>query len=188
MKIEVSGKENLEGLTLPTLFYSNHLSAVDPVVLVKSLPSKIRERLAIATASDVIYEHPKHKKYEGFLTSLLNIFPFSRKGQVKSSLEYTGRLLDRGFSVLVFPEGRVSTDGKMQSLKEGAGFLAVEMGVEVVPVKIGGTQKIISPGTELPLWPKKGNVTIKFGKPLGFSPTDSYLEVTEVIGDALQNL
>lgn len=188
VKIEVSGKENLESLTLPALFYSNHLSAVDPVILVKSLPSKIRGRLAMAAASDVIYADPKHKKYEGFFTFLFNIFPFSRTGQIKSSLEYTGRLLDRGFSILVFPEGRVSTSGKMQSLKEGAGFLAVEMGVEVVPVKIEGTQKIVPPGTEPPLWPKKGKVRLKFGKPLGFSPTDSYLEVTEVIEDALQKL
>ena len=188
VKIEVSGRENLESLTLPSLFYSTHLSAVDPVILVKSFPSKIRRKLAVAAASDVIYADPKHKKYEGFFTLLFNVFPFSRTGQIKSSLEYTGRLLDRGFSILVFPEGRVSTNGKMQELKEGAGFLAVEMGVPVVPVKIEGTQNIVSPGTEPPLWPKKGTVRLKFGKPLGFSTTDSYLEVTKVIEDALQKL
>jgi long-chain acyl-CoA synthetase len=188
VKIEVNGEENLEKLTLPALFYSNHLSAVDPVVLVKSLPSKIRERLAIAAASDVIYEQPNHQKYEGLLTFGFNIFPFSRSGQIKSSLEYTGRLLDRGFSVLAFPEGRVSTDGKMQVLKEGAGFLAVEMSTAVVPIKIEGTQQVVAPGTELPCWPKKGKITIKFGKPLQFPSTASYIEATKVIEDALQKL
>ena len=187
-KLETIGEENLASLSLPALFYSNHLSAADAVVLLSALPAKIRQRLAIATASDVIYGDPKHKKYEGLFTLSLNIFPFSRTGQIKSSLEYTGRLLDRGFSILVFPEGRVSTSGKMQALKEGAGFLAVEMGTEIVPIKIDGTQKIVPSGTEPPFWPKKSKVTVKFGKPLGFSPTDSYLEATQVIEDALQKL
>ncbi len=186
--IKREGEENLIDLSLPVLFYANHLSAIDPAVLLVALPGKIRKKLAIATASDVIYADPKHQKYEGIFSALFNIYPFSRTGQIKSSLEYTGRLLDRGFSILVFPEGRVSTSGKMQSLKEGAGFLAVEMGVGVVPVKIEGTQKIAPPGTEPPLWPKKSGVVVKFGQPLGFSPTDSYLEATEMIENALQKL
>ena len=186
--IKREGEENLIDLSLPVLFHANHRSAIDPVVLLTALPEVVRRKLAIATASDVIYADPKHQKYEGFFSFLFNIYPFSRTGQIKSSLEYTGRLLDRGFSVLVFPEGRVSTNGKMQELKEGAGFLAVEMGVGVVPVKIDGSQKIAPPGTEPPFWPKKGKVTVKFGKPLVFSPTDSYLEATQVIEHALQKL
>jgi len=188
MRINVKGAENLASLPLPALFYSNHISAVDPVVVVKSLPEKIRGKLAIAAATDVIYEDPRYQKYQGLLTFLFNIFPFSRTGQIKSSLEYTGRLLDRGFSILAFPEGRVSVSGKMQVLKPGAGFLAVEMQASVIPIKISGTQKIVPPGTEPPCWPKKGVVSVKFGNPLSFSPNTSYLQATEKIENAIRNL
>jgi long-chain acyl-CoA synthetase len=188
VKIEKVGVENLCNLAEPILFYSNHLSAVDSSVILVSLPPKIREKLAIAAAADVLFEKDQDKKWEGILTFLFNIYPFARAGQIKSSLEYTGRLLDRGFSILAFPEGRISETGKMQPLMPGAGFLAVEMGVKILPIKISGTQKILPPGTKPPCWPKKGQVRIVFGSPLEFPPQTFYPEATEKIENTLMNL
>lgn len=187
MKIETEGVENLKSLAKCSLFYCNHLSGIDPAAVVIALPEKIRQKLAIAAAADVVFEDPKYKKWEGFLTLLFNIYPFSRYGQVKSSLEYTGRLLDRGFSILAFPEGAVSETGRMQHLRQGAGFLAVEMGVGVVPVKIEGTPNIVPPGVYLPCWPKKGRVKVKFGTPLHFLPETSYSVATKKIEKVMMN-
>lgn len=185
---KVKGRENLTSLALPAVFCANHISAIDPAVVVVSLPAKIRAKLAIAAAADVIFETKKYQKYKNFLTLAFNIFPFARVGQIKSSLDYTGRLLDRGFSILVFPEGRISVTGKLQKLKVGAGFLAVEMQVPVVPIKIKGTAKIVAPGTEFPTWPKKAKVQVAFGRPLVFPPESSYIEATEKIEKAMLSL
>lgn len=187
-KIEVHGKGNLANLKLPALICANHLSAIDPAVIIRSLPGQIRQRLAIASAADLLFDQGKYAKWGGLLTFLFNIYHFARSGQIRSSLEYTGRLLDRSFSILVFPEGRVSTSGRLQPFKDGVGFLAVEMQVPTVPLKIAGTPKIIAPGVELPCWPKKGNVTVKIGKPLIFEPDDSYIEATKLIEQALKKL
>lgn len=187
-KLKVTGMVNLQNLALPALFYSNHLSAIDPVIIIRSLPEKIRQSTAIAAAADVIFEDPRYQKYEGILKFIFNIFPFARTGQIKSSLEYTGRLIDRGFSVLAFPEGRVSTSGKIQPFKVGAGFMAVEMQVPVIPIKIAGTQKIVASGVEFPCWPKKGQVTVKIGQPMIFKSDDSYIEVTKIIEHTFKKL
>lgn len=188
VKIEVQGEKNLANLNLPVLFYANHLSAIDPAIIVKILPGQIRKRLAIAAAADLLFDHGKYATWGGLLTFLFNIYPFARFGQIKSSLEYTGRLLDRGFSILVFPEGRVSTSGRLQPFKDGVGFLAVEMQVPTVPIKIAGTPKIIAPGVELPCWPKRGEVSIRIGRPLIFEPNDSYIEATKIIENTLKKL
>ncbi len=190
--LTVEGIENLQDLELPAIFYANHISGVDPAIIVRALPSEIKKKLAIATATDVLWEHPEFKKYANFITLLYNSYPFARERtknpQIKSSLEYTGRLIDRGFSILAFPEGRVSKTGKLQALKEGAGFLAVEMQVPIVPVKIIGSQFVYSPQKKTGELPDKHEVTVRFGKPQRFFPTDSYIDVTKVIQDALQKL
>lgn len=188
LKREVKGLENLTNLKLPVVFCANHTSTIDPVAVVTSLPTKIREKLAIAAASDAIYETKKYQKYKNLLILIFNIFPFARVGQIKSSLEYTARLLDRGFSILVFPEGKVSESGKLQKFKSGVGYLAVELAVPIVPVKIEGTRKVVPPGVEFPAWPKKGRVQIVFGKPLIFPTESSYIEATEKIEKAISSL
>ena len=207
--LKVEGLENLEDLELPAIFFSNHIGSLDAGIVVRALPSHIQEKLAIAAAIDTLWEHPKFKKYAGFITLLYNVYPFARERtkspQIKSSLEYTGRLLDRGFSILAFPEGRMAIatrdskfkdierfgrvrEGELLPFKEGAGFLAVEMQVPVVPVKLVGSQFVYHPRKSIPELPSKHEVIVKFGKPMIFSPNDSYIKATEMIQNAVKEL
>ncbi|MBI2550572.1 AMP-binding protein [Candidatus Woesearchaeota archaeon] len=187
---KVEGLENLRNLELPAIFFANHVGGLDAPIAMRALPGRIRNRLAVAAAIDAVHEHPEFAKYAGFLTLLINIYPLGRReqSQIKSSLEYTGRLLDRGFSVLAFPEGRVSRSGKMLPLKEGAGFLAVEMGVPVVPVKLIGAREVYHPKKTFPELPARHDVIVRLGKPLDFSAKDSYVDSTRKIEDALRQL
>lgn len=184
--VKVEGLENLKNLELPAIFLVNHLSAIDTQVILRALPSEIRKKTCIAAAIDVVYE--KYKKYVGLTTFFFNNYPFARKGEIKSSLEYTGRLIDRGFSIMAFPEGRVSHSGNLYPFKEGAGFLAVEMQVPIVPVKQIGTNYAYPRGRQIPSLPLKHDVSVKFGKPIKFSPTDSYIEATKKIENAVRKL
>lgn len=185
-KIKVEGVENLKDADLPMVFMPNHLSNLDSLVVAAALPRKIRKKISFAAAKDVLYEEYRRFVFWGEL--FFNAFPFPRKEHenIKAGLEKMGRLLDKNWSVVVYPEGQISLTGELLPLKRGAGLIAVEMGVSVVPIKITGTERILP---AYKLFPKRrGVVTVKFGKPLKFSKSDSYIEATEKLRKALADL
>ncbi|MCH8986742.1 1-acyl-sn-glycerol-3-phosphate acyltransferase [Patescibacteria group bacterium] len=191
---EIKGWENVRHIKHPVLFFSNHLSTIDAGVIYGALPSRIRKRLAVAAATEVLYETqvPWIKHAKGFLEFLFVIFPFSRTGQIKSSLEYLGRIIDRDFSVLVFPEGAMSRSGNLRAFKGGAGLLATEMGVPIVPIKLSGTQLVIPTGPEgadpVFHWPSRRRVKITFGKPFRIDQKITYQEATKLVEKKIRDL
>jgi long-chain acyl-CoA synthetase len=113
-------------------------------------------------------------------------FPTETDENIKPGLEYTGRLLDNGWNILVFPEGQLNRGTEtLQALKGGAGVLAVEMQAPVVPVAILGTERILPPDTILPR--ARGRVDIRFGAPIRV-PLDGYAMATRAIEDAIRFL
>ncbi len=186
VKLKIEGRENLGGLTLPAIFMPNHLSYLDSLVLVMALPGRIRKRIAIAAAKDMLYEH--YKSIAWLIELWFNSFPFPRRERedIRDGLDYMGRLLDRNFSVIVYPEGKMSTSGKLEPLKRGAGLVAVEMDSLIVPVKIEGTNVILPPGKIVPR--RMGEVKVTFGKPLKFGHRDSYIQATDEIEQAFRGM
>ena len=70
-----------------------------------------------------------------------------------------------GGSLILYPEGTRSRDGKMQGFKSGAVLFAFELEVPVVPAYIQGTNLILPKGQYVP---KTGRVTVRFGEPIEF--------------------
>jgi 1-acyl-sn-glycerol-3-phosphate acyltransferase len=73
-----------------------------------------------------------------------------RRGAVSSvrhMLDECTKLLKRGISVMMFPEGTRSRDGKVHDFKEGPFRLAMRAGVPVVPIAIVGTREIVAKGS-----------------------------------------
>lgn len=186
-KLEVQGLENLQGIKLPCIFMANHLSDLDTPVVIKALPDSIRRSLAVAAATDVLYE--RYMPFQPLVALVANTYPFPRKGQVRLSLVYTGKLVDQGWSILVFPEGQISSSGKLLPFKLGAGVLAVDMRLPVVPVKITGTNKILPLHWRLP-YPRqfRGRVEVVFAKPLFFSKKVSYEKARKKIENVMRKL
>jgi long-chain acyl-CoA synthetase len=115
---------------------------------------------------------------------LFNSFPFARQEteNIRQGLEHMGSLLDRGWSVVVYPEGRMSERGTLLPLKRGTGLIATEMNVPVVPVNIQGTNVILPYGKLLPR--RRGTVHIAFGAPMHFKHSDSAMDATSAIQKA----
>jgi long-chain acyl-CoA synthetase len=116
--------------------------------------------------------------------------PLSRTHGFKQVLENAGRLIDRGWHLLIFPEGGVTTDGKMRKFESGIGIVAADMRVPVIPVKIEGLYNMlrngILPWGHRPKWPK---VKITFGKPLHFKKADySYQEIAGILEETIRNI
>ena len=162
----VEGLERIRGLELPALFIANHSSHVDTVSIIRALPAAIRRRLAVAAAADYFFRIP----VVGPTTSLLlNTFPFSREGAVRTSLEHCGFLADQGWSVLIYPEGMRSASGKLLPFKLGIGLLATQLRVPVVPIAVFGGRDVLPKGRALP---KPAPLSVRFGAALRFNEHD----------------
>jgi long-chain acyl-CoA synthetase len=184
--VRAHGGEALQGLG-PALFMANHRSYIDGAVVVRALPRERRGRLAIAAAYDPLYE--SFAAIAPLTDLVFNTYPFATRltDNIKPSLEYTGSLLDDGWSVLLFPEGQLNRGSeRLQPLRGGAGILALEMSVPVVPVGITGTDAVLPPDTLRPR--RRGHVDVRFGAPLRFAPGESPVQASQRIDAALRAL
>ncbi|MCH7882991.1 AMP-binding protein [Patescibacteria group bacterium] len=186
VRLKVEGKENLKNLSLPAIFMPNHISHLDSLIILMALPLTTRKRIAYAAAKDVLYG--TYKRWSLLAEWLFNAFPFPRREgeNIKFGLDYMGRLLDKKWSIVIYPEGEVSRNGELLALKRGTGLVTIEMDVPIVPVKITGTNHIVPYAKLIPK--RRGEVSIRFGKPLTFSKRDSYEEAREKIQNALERL
>src|SRR6266446_924333 len=120
----VLGPENLRGVPGPVLVISNHIDDVDVGVIQTVLPPRLRHRLATATggeALEALRSPAADRSWLGRIydrvqwtlaVALLNLFPIPREAGFRKSFAYAGEAVDRGYSLLVFPEGRHTEEGK----------------------------------------------------------------------------
>jgi long-chain acyl-CoA synthetase len=157
-------------------------------------------KIALAAAADLVFEFKPGDSWRKWLdvrfrgfgaTLLMNLFPMSRGSHVKRSFEYMGELLDDGWNILLFPEGRITVTGEMDRFKDGIGLLAQAMQVPVVPVRIDGLYSIV-PMTDrdhLRWIPKRfGRVGVIFGQPIRIDPKADPDRVARACEEAIRNL
>ena len=178
----VDGLEHLDGLESPVLLVANHSSHFDTPSILRALPRRLRARVAVAAAADYFFR----TRFLAVVTPLLlNAFPFSREGSVRSSLEHCGDLADQGWSVLVYPEGTRSPDGRLQPFRTGIGLLATDLRVPVVPIGVQGTLAVLPKGRRRP---RRGPVTVRFGPPLQPAAGEGRIEAVSVLEQAVARL
>jgi long-chain acyl-CoA synthetase len=190
--LEVVGRENLTEVTSPVMFIANHISYFDYPAIMFALPDIWRYNTATAAWEEFFFPASaslpmklwKRITYE-YGTSVLNLFTLPQTGGFRRSLHFMGKLADQGINILLFPEGQRSTeDGRLMPFQQGLGLMISELCVPVVPIRISGMEKILPRGTT---WPKRGKVTIAFGKPLYFKQ-ESTAEVIEKTRKAVEGL
>jgi long-chain acyl-CoA synthetase len=179
--VEIRGADVLTGLHGPVILVANHNLYLDNAVFIHSLPASWRRRLAIAAAAE-IWRNPVFAVINPLFG---NAFPFSREGSIRASMENLVRILDEGWNVLIYPEGRLTIGGPIQEFKTGIGLLAVGANVPVLPMAL--TVQDAGQPRHVP-WRKRGRVTVSFGRTLRFESTQSYIEVTRTIEDAVRVL
>jgi 1-acyl-sn-glycerol-3-phosphate acyltransferase len=103
-----------------------------------------------------------------------------------ASIERAAQSIRNGSSVILFPEGTRTLDGKLQPFKRGAFSLATKAGVPVVPLTINGTFSIMPKGS---LIIKPANISVVLGKPistLGLNGKKGELELMEQVHHAIE--
>ena len=179
--LKVTGQENLRAVEGPVLFASNHSLGLDNPLIIKAVPAAWRRRLAIAGAA-VLWKNPVFWVMNPLLG---NGFPLAQEGAVRPSLENMGKILDNGWSVLIYPEGELTVGGPIKPFMNGTGLVAVEGRLPVVPLKLH-IDRLGAPA-RFPVL-KRGSIEVRFGEPLTFSPGTPYQEATQVIEQAVRAL
>ncbi|PIR87106.1 MAG: hypothetical protein COU11_02670 [Candidatus Harrisonbacteria bacterium CG10_big_fil_rev_8_21_14_0_10_49_15] len=166
----------------PVIYVANHASHLDTPTVIRALSSSGSRRVAVAAAKDYFFKGGGRR----FFSQLVfNAFPLDRDGNLPESLTLIGRMLDKGNSVLIYPEGTRSQTGAIKPFKNGIGVIATEMGVPVIPVKISGNFGILPKGS---IVPKRGSVTVRFGGALRLEAKASYISITKALEETIQNL
>ncbi len=94
----------------------------------------------------------------------------------RRSFAHAGEAVDRGYSVIVFPEGRRSDDGTPASFRLGAGLLWKELGTAALPVHLRGLGEIKAKRER---WFRSGRISVSVGRILDPEPIKSSEELTK---------
>ncbi len=173
-RVRVTGLEQLKPDDGPYLLTPNHCLHLDNGIILTRLPLALRWKLSVAAAADTIYGNP----IQGILASVLaNAFPLQREGGVRKSLELLGSRLDKGYNVLIYPEGKLTVGGPLQPFMGGAGLIAVEGGTPIVPVKLRIHSMSIIDRRRFPA-PLRGDVELVVGEPIWFDSTMDHAAAT----------
>jgi 1-acyl-sn-glycerol-3-phosphate acyltransferase len=98
-----------------------------------------------------------------------------------------GKLLGKGWSVVIFPEGTRSSDGFLRPFRLSAAQLAIQCQVPVVPVGILGTYAAMPRGSYWPV-PGRPRVSVRYGAPIVSQPSETAGELGARIADAVRQL
>ena len=193
----IVGRDNLRGIGGPVLVVSNHVSDVDVGFIQTALPPRIRHRLATAAGGEALEKLRSPAANRWWLgriydrvrwilgVALLNLFPLPRQSGFRKSFAYAGEAVDRGYSVLVFPEGRHTEDGKLGTFRAGVGLLANNLRIPVVPMRIDGLYEIKKAGRRLA---PPGRIQVRIGKPVQFAAETGPAEIAEKLQEVVSGL
>ncbi|MDP9267374.1 MAG: AMP-binding protein [Acidobacteriota bacterium] len=178
-KPKVIGRENLRELRGPALVISNHVAYLDVGFILYALPPRLRNRLATAMEGEQlrVMRHPGAdvpawrrplKKLSYFLTiALFNVFPLPKTTGFREAFAYAGESADRGYSVLIFPEGVRTTTGEMAKFRSGIGLLANRLGLPIIPMRI---EDLFPLKVRKQRFARPGTIKVRIGKPVRFPP------------------
>jgi long-chain acyl-CoA synthetase len=193
----VIGRENLRGVSGPLLVISNHIDNVDVGLIQTVLPARVRHKLATATGGEALEALRCPAQTRNWLlriydrlqwvssVALLNLFPLPREAGFRKSFAYAGEAVDRGYSILVFPEGRHTEDGKLRPFRTGVGLLANNLRILILPMRIDGLFELKRARKRI-AWP--GTIQIRIGKPVMFAAETAPEEIARQLREMVEGL
>ena len=181
----------------PSLLIANHATLFDAALVLYALPPRLRHRIAIASAGEMIedWRHARNQPHwwqnalapfqYWLVTALFNIFPLPRQAGFRRSFAHIGEALDYGYHVLIFPEGRRSSEGILLPFRSGIGVLARESNTAVLPIALRGMDILV---TRKRRWFHAGIPAIRVGSPVRLDPALTPEQATAALHDTMQNL
>ena len=143
-------------------------------------------------ARDYFFDTPlKRAWFENFT----NLVPMDRQGSLRESLRLASESLHQGYHLLIFPEGTRSVTGELLEFKPTLGYLALQNGVDILPMYLEGTYDALPKGS---VFPKRKDLKVRIGPVIaydemkaqtkGMAKSESYRYVTKISEDAVRAL
>jgi long-chain acyl-CoA synthetase len=157
-RLRIRGLDNLPSHG-PLLFCPNHVSYLDPFAIAAALPYRLLRHTWWAGWTALLFAGPLSRAF----SRLVQVVPVDPDRGVMSGLAGAASILDGGRSLVWFPEGMRSYDGRLQGFMPGIGALIALHPVPVIPVAVSGTFEA---------WPRRRRfprlhpVTVSFGVPM----------------------
>jgi 1-acyl-sn-glycerol-3-phosphate acyltransferase len=139
------------------IFMSNHVSNLDPPVLIPLIPGQTSVFLKRSLMKIPLL---------GYAMQLAKFIPVDRAGSVVNAQESVRRarlVLEQGIHITTFVEGTRSRDGRLLPFKKGPFFLAMETGSPCIPISIWGTETMMAKGSS---WIIPGTAHVAFHAPV----------------------
>jgi long-chain acyl-CoA synthetase len=175
----------------PVLIVANHVTTYDAALVMYALPKQMRRRLAMAMSGEMLLDLRKGRNQGNvflnllapagyfLITALFNVFPLPQRTGFRRSFSHAAAAMDRGYHVLVFPEGRRSDDGRPQPFKSGSGLLWSELRSPALPAYLAGLGEMKVAARP---WFRSGQLSVHIGSlidPPGALPLDEATHLLE---------
>lgn len=155
VKVSVSGRENIDKNT-SYVFVSNHQGAYDIFSIYGYLGHTFRWMMKKSLEKIPFVGFACRRSGQIFVDN-------SSPVAVRQTMAEARERLKGGMSLVVFPEGTRSRNGKMLKFKKGAYQLATQFGLPIVPITIDGAYDVLPKDAKLPRW---GHIKITIHKPV----------------------
>ena len=155
-RLSIKGMERLPRQG-PFLLAPNHVSHVDPFVVMVSVSPGLFDRL-YTLGWEGYFRGP----VMAWVARVGHVIPLGIDTSYATALQISAAVLRRDKSLLIFPEGERSINGRLLPFRKGIGILACELRVPVVPVLIEGTFQVLPVGAA---WPRRHPISLEFGEP-----------------------
>ena len=164
------------------LLCPNHQSYIDPILISVLIPGRLMNRLLFTGFGELFDKAPL-----SWLVRPLRVIRIGTTETFGESLKLSYDDLNRGMSLLIFPEGRRTPTGNIMPPRRGAGILSVEANAPIVPILIVGATSTLSPIHPELRFPK---VSVIVGDPIepqisGDHPRDNYQSIVDQWKDAV---
>ena len=185
----------------PILIVANHVSTFDGPLIQYALPGSVRRRIAAAMSGEMLddflhFRNPEWRPGKRrfyplgplawlLVTGLFNVFPLPRLRDFQRSFAHAGEALDRGYNVLVFPEGTRSAAGQLAPFRPGIGLLVRQAHTSVLPIALQGLGELKALGRG---WFRSGKLAVRVGQPIRFDPETREAEITARLHQEVQGL
>lgn len=181
----IEGRENLIGFeNRAVIFASNHASYIDGPVCAAACPKRFFPIRFLVTKEYYKWINPFIFPLSIFAAAYVringSILVQKTGGDLNKSLFRTIKALNNGATIWIYPEGRLTKDGKIQQGKRGIAYLHQQTKAPIIPVGIIGTYKISFSKLIL----RESKIKVKIGKPI-YSLGNASLEqgVDKVMGE-----
>lgn len=177
-KLEVVGETNLNSSS-PAVYVMNHQSIIDiPAAFIACAPIELRF---------VAKRELAWVPLLGFYMKATEMIFVDRGKSAKAhaSLRRAAELIQRGTSIIAFPEGTRSREGKLLPFRKGAFLLAHQASVPIVPIAIAGADQVVPPDS---IRLRPGRITVCIGKPIQPQPHETPMALMNQTRQAVEAL